>query len=515
MPRCFRFRGVLAAIVGLSVPLWADAPASRPARVNVLLITADDMNWHTPGCFGDNAPDVTPNIDRLAASGMRFLHAHVTIAVCQPSRETLMTGRYPHRHGGEGFQPIRDDVPTLPEQLRRAGYLNGILGKVNHLAPPSKFPWDNGGGQSDLGAGRNPQAYYRESRAFFDRAARENRPFFFMANSHDPHRPFSGSEQERASDEIRSRMADIPAPSRRYAPDEVRVPGFLPDLPDIRREVAEYCSSARRCDDTVGAVLRALRESGLESQTLVMFLSDNGMSFPFAKANCYLNSTRTPWIVRWPGRVRPGAVNDRHFISGIDFMPTVLEAVGLPGVGGMDGVSFLPLLRGEDQSGRDACFTEFHETSARNRYPMRCVQTAEYGYLVNFWADGRTVYRNEAQSGLTFRAMEKAAQSDSAVADRVAFFRHRVREELYCLKDDPDCLHNRIDDPRCREAIERLRAMLLSRMEKTGDPALDAFRCRNSPEAVERFIASERAKSDARKETRRENRRQRPPARDE
>ena len=89
------------------------------------------------------------------------------------------------------------------------------------------------------------------------------------------------------------------------------MPGFLPDLPNVRKEMAQYYSSAHRCDETVGEVLRALKESGLEDSTLVMFLSDNGISMPFGKSNCYLTSTRTPWLVRWPGKVKPGAGGSR------------------------------------------------------------------------------------------------------------------------------------------------------------------------------------------------------------
>jgi len=111
-------------------------------RVNVLLITADDMNYDSPGVTGCKVPDVTPNIDRLASEGMRFEHAHINIAVCQPARSVLMTGRYPHRNGAKGFEPIRSDVPTLQESLRAAGYLNGIMAKVGHLAPIEKFCWD-------------------------------------------------------------------------------------------------------------------------------------------------------------------------------------------------------------------------------------------------------------------------------------------------------------------------------------------------------------------------------------
>ena len=123
-------------IVGLSWGLAAcQGPASRPegpSRPNLLLITADDLNYDSVAAYGCAVPGVTPNIDRLAREGLRFTRGHVTIAVCQPSRSVMMTGRYPHHNGARGFEPIRDDVPTLPDELRKAGYLNGILGH-----PPS------------------------------------------------------------------------------------------------------------------------------------------------------------------------------------------------------------------------------------------------------------------------------------------------------------------------------------------------------------------------------------------
>ena len=90
-------------------------------KPNLLLLTADDMNYDSPGCYGCRIPDITPNIDRLAAEGMKFEQAHVNISVCQPCRQSLLTGRYAVRHGGEGFHPIRDDVPTLVEELKKFG----------------------------------------------------------------------------------------------------------------------------------------------------------------------------------------------------------------------------------------------------------------------------------------------------------------------------------------------------------------------------------------------------------
>ncbi len=375
----------LGAVLAKFDCLPVNATDKEMRQPNILLITADDMNWDSPACFGGRTPNITPNIDRLASEGTRFHYAHITIAVCQPCRSVLMTGRYPHRNGAEGFEPINTNVPTLQEKLHEVGYLNGILGKTSHLAPADKFKWDLVKDPGELGSGRDPQLYYKFAKNFFRHAASESRPFFMMANSHDPHRPFHGSRQERSK--FAKVLKDIPKPSRVYRQDEIQVPGFLPDLPEIRKEIAQYYSSVRRCDDTVGAVMRALRETGQAKNTLIMFLSDNGMALPFSKTNCYLHSTRTPWIVTWPGKVKPGSVDKRHFISAIDFMPTVLDGAGLPQLKSMDGFSFLPVLFGHKQARRDKVFTQFHQTSARKRYPMRCIQNHRFGYIFNPWSD--------------------------------------------------------------------------------------------------------------------------------
>ncbi|MFS0726445.1 sulfatase [Paenibacillus sp. 1P07SE] len=440
-------------------------------KPNVLLITADDLNYDSVGVYGCPVEGSTPNIDRLARQGIRFEHAHVTIAVCQPSRSAMMTGRYPHRNGACGFQPIREDVPTLTEQLHAAGYLNGIIGKEDHLAPRHKFCWDayTRTMEEESGLGRSPQVYYRHALQFMNQAGADGRPFFLMANSHDPHRPFAGSDQER------EQFGHHTEAERIYRPEEIEVPPFLPDVPDVRKEVAQYYTSVRRLDDTVGALLQALRDSGMEEQTVVIFLSDNGMAFPFAKTNCYLNSTKTPWIMRWPGEIKPGTVDRQHMIAGIDLMPTVLEIAGLPHPVGLDGRSFLPVLRGEAQSGREGIFTVFHRTAGDKAYPMRCYQNRSCGYIYNAWSDQHVRFENESQSGLTFRAMEEAADDDLAVRERVRLFLYRTKEEFYDLQLDPHALMNRINDPAYQERITELRQGLLRHMMESGDDLLHRF----------------------------------------
>ncbi|MER7243366.1 sulfatase [Kribbella sp. NPDC000426] len=436
---------------------------------NILLITADDMEGTTPGAFGGPA-GVTPALDRLAAEGMVFRRAHVAIAVCQPSRSAIMTGQWPHRNGAEGFQPINDGVPLLTSLLSAAGYSVGILGKVNHLQPVERFGWDTVVEMRDLGLGRDPARYADEAAGFLARA--EGRPWFLMVNAHDPHRPFHGSAD--VAEMFGAAASDIPEPSRVFGADHAVPPGYLPDLPAVREEYAQYLSSARRCDDVVGAVLGRLDAAGLTDSTLVVFLSDNGMAFPFSKANCYLQSTHTPLIVRWPGQVDPGEEADR-FVTMLDLFPTFCEVGGVE-PGDTDGRSLVPLLTGGAPGvERDHIVTVFHETAAKRRYEMRCVQNERYGYIWNGWADGTTDYRAENMAGLSWSAMLAAASSDDAVSERVRFYRTRAVEELYDLVEDPDSLDNLANRPEYREQLTSMRSLLGRWMADTGDPRRTSF----------------------------------------
>ena len=461
-----------------------------PNKPNILLITADDLNWNSVGAYGCTTPACTPNIDALANDGIRFDYAHVTIAVCQPSRGALMTGRYPHKSGQEGFHYINHTTfPLLPEILREAGYLNGILGKAWHSTPRQNFRWDLIEDMKELGWGRDCELYHKFTKQFLDMSKNEDKPFFLMLNSHDPHRPFHGNDEGLKG----KHGVSYPEPSRVYQDHEVEVPGFLPDIPDVRKEIAEYSSSIRRCDDTVGRVVDALKETGQYENTLIMFISDNGMAFPLSKTNCYLHSTKTPLIVTWPEVVRQSRVDEDHFINGIDFLATAVEAAGGDLPSEIDGKSFLNVIRGEADNSRTQVFTQFHETAAGKRYPMRCVQDKEFGYIFNPWSDGERLFQNESQSGRTFKAMKAEGENDSAIEKRVNLFEYRVVEELYDFKNDPDAKVNLISNPKYREELAKLQDSLEAWMIEHKDLALEAFRNRHSKEALAKFMEEQKA----------------------
>ncbi|MCK6474263.1 MAG: sulfatase [Planctomycetes bacterium] len=440
-------------------------------RPNILLITADDLNWDCTGYNGCPLPGVTPHLDKLASEGMRFERMHVTSPVCQPSRQTLLTGLYPHNNGGRGFLPIKKGVKTLPALLRKAGYRNYVLSKVDHMAPEKAFAWDKTVDTDDLRHGRDPKRYYEKVRDCIKDARGDKKPFFIVANSNDPHRPFAGSEDE----ERKIGKNRFPDPPKTFRAADVPVPGFLPDVPNVRKEVAQYLGSVSRLDATAGQVLKALKESGQDANTIVIFLSDHGMPFPFAKTTCYRAGTRTPMLVRWPDRIKPGSTDAEHFISGIDFMPTLLEAAGLPVPEDLDGRSFLPVLGGEKQADRTWAMTVVEKTSRQEPFPTRAIQDARYAYLFNSWPDGKTKFLNESMSGLTFKAMEKAAETDEQLAARVKHFRYREVEEFYDLESDPHSLKNLFGDPKHDAEIKRLKTTLRQEMERSKDPELSAF----------------------------------------
>ena len=464
--------------------------------LNVLFLTADDLAYNSIGAFGCHVKDITPNIDRLAAEGIKFTNAHINSAVCQPCRQSLLTGLYPHNNGAEGFEPIDENITTLPELLRRAGYMNGILGKEIHHQPTEKFCWDYIPFRTEKdsvwrsGNSRNPAHFYEYARRFFKIAKSENKPFFFQANSHDPHRPFAGSALDSTS-----WQGNLPPITRLYQPQDIEMLGYLPDIPEVRKEVTQYYNSVYRCDQSIGAVLRALKESGMESTTLVIFLSDHGASFPFSKAQCYLNSTKTPLIIRWPGIIKQGSVSFDPLISGTDIMPTILEAAGLNVPDKLDGRSFTPLLLKKKYEVRSFLLTSFYQIFEKKRFPMRCLQNKEFGYIYNFWSDGSTTMAGDATGGITWKAMLKAAATDPAIASRVELYKHRVREEFYDLKKDPNGLNNLIDDPAFAEKIKEFREMMPIEMKKCNDPAYDAYCQRNTAGVVENFMEVQRKKA--------------------
>ncbi len=435
---------------------------------NILFINVDDMNTDSIGAYGCPIENITPTIDKLAADGITFEKAHVNISICQPSRSVWLTGRYPHRNGALGFHNINDDCPSLPEALKNGGYYNALIGKALHIIPTRQHAFHYIRDQKDLGQGRSPSEYADAIRTAIDEAKKANKPFFIMASAHDPHRPFADSEGD---------YKNLPPVTRTITPEEAIIPGFLPDLPDIRKELAQYFTSVHRADEVTGAIIAEIDKAGLTDNTLIIFMSDNGIPLPLAKANCFLHSTSTPWIIRWPGHAKSNSRDSTHFVSGIDLTPTLLAAAGLENLPGTDGSSILPILKGETLPDRDKVFTSINSIYGNKQYPMRAINDGIHLYIWNQWSNGTTTYRNESMSGLTFKAMQEAAKTDPDIAKRIQHLLYRTPQELYDIRTDPNCLHNLLENPtpQSTQIAESLATALKSQMQQTQDPQLPNF----------------------------------------
>jgi N-sulfoglucosamine sulfohydrolase len=192
-------------------------------------------------------------------------------------------------------------------------------------------------------------------------------------------------------------------------------------------------------------------------------------------------------MVRLPGVTKPGTVDDEHLVSSVDFLPTLLDVVGLAHPDDLDGRSFAPLLRGEKQEGRDMVVTEYNENAGGNRHPMRAIMTRDYGYLFNPWSDGKRQMATATKGTVTYRRMKALAPTNAEIAARLDLFEHRVPEELYHYAADPDARKNLIDSTEHKAERDRLTAALEAWMVRTGDPMLEVFRNRVDPTVREAY----------------------------
>lgn len=376
--------------------------------MNIVFISADDMSYNSTGMSGCEIPDITPNLDKLGQEGVFFENAHTTVGLCQPSRSVWMTGLYPWNNGAVGFNCINEHITTLPDILKNRGYTTGIIGKAEHLCPDHKFKWSQKilGYDKITGQGKNINAYYNFCKSFFSSVPD---PFFLMVNSHYPHRPFEKKT--------------------RYDPSSVKVPGFLPDIPEVRTELAQYYEGVKRCDLTVGEIIRALKESGKIDNTLIIFTSDHGMSFPFVKANCYHFSSRIPLIWHCPEVLKP-KISDTY-VSSVDIMPTILELLGLQKTD-MDGTSYLNTIK-KGSSFKNNAYTCLCQLWVNRNFQTRAIHNEDYCYIVNFWSNGKNEFI-ECGCNSESLSMCGITRTDMKMHNKIRF---REPEELYNIKNDP------------------------------------------------------------------------------
>jgi N-sulfoglucosamine sulfohydrolase len=454
-----RSLSLLPALLVLLFAHPAVHAAPKPPR-NVLVLIADDLGLQV-GCYGDPRAR-TPHLDALAKKGVRFTHAFAAVSSCSPSRSTIYTGLHTHTSGQYGLAHAshnfhtRPGVKSLPGVLNAAGYRTGIIGKI-HVLPQSVYPF---GVEvtAKLAGNRDVAALAREARKFF---AAGDKPFALVVGFGDPHRARVGFANHRSYPGVKDLS---------FAPNEVTLPYFLPDQLDARKDLADYYQAVHRLDQGVGMVLDALKETKHTDDTLVIFLSDNGIPFPGAKTTLYDSGVHLPLLVSSPLQKRRGVVNSA-LVSWVDIMPTILDWAGAKGPGNLAGRSFLPILEEEKPKGWDVVYGshQFHEVTMY--YPMRMVRTRTHKYLRNLAHKLDYPFASDLYNSPTWQGILK--RGDKSLGKRtVKQYVHRPLEELYDLEKDPHELKNLAADPKYATVLAEMRKRMRAWQEKTNDPWL-------------------------------------------
>jgi len=455
----------LFALGVLMLPVAAlatDAAGGEPGKTNVVLILIDDLGWKDVGCCGSTYYQ-TPQIDRLASEGMRFTNGYAACNVCSPTRAAIMTGKYPARllltqwlpsgrwnpkrhkmREGRYISNLPLEEVTIAEAMREAGYRTAFMGKW-HLGTetyyyPEHQGFDVNVGGRDYGA---PGGYFypfkgswkipttgktlhkdspvggKKGDYLVDRLAEEaeafiresaGKPFFLVLSHYAVHTPLQGKPKKVACYE--------------------KVPK------DRRQGKPAYAAMVESVDDSVGRVMRTLRDLGLEDRTLVIFTSDNG-GFAGATDNAplrankgtnYEGGLRVPVIVKWPGHTRPGSTSDEPVIS-TDFYPTILEATGqdLRPHQHVDGKSLTPLLEGEGGFTRDALFWHYpHYNRHPQSHPSGVIRAGDWKLIENYETGQVALYNLVDDVGETNNLAQRQPAKAAELLGRLKAWRAEV-----------------------------------------------------------------------------------------
>ena len=438
-------------------PLAAEA-GKRP---NILYIMADDHAAHAISAYG-SVINQTPQLDRLAAQGMRFDRMFAVNSICTPSRATVLTGKYSHINGVPVFNRFDGSQPTVAKYLQAAGYHTGIIGKWHLESDPTGFDkWSILPGQGDY---FNPTFLEADGKRVikgyitdittdlsidFLKNRPKDKPFFLMCHHKAPHRNWQPDAKHKAmfagkvipepptlrdngvgrSDAIRECKQKV---LENLSPNDTKgaPPAGLSDDELLKwkyqRYMQDYLACVQSVDDNVGRLLDYLDEAGLAENTLVIYTSDQGFFLGdhglYDKRFMYEESIRVPFLVRWPEVIKPGEVQSAMGIN-VDFAPTFMDAAGLPLPADMQGRSLMPLFKGKVPSDWRGSwyYRYYHDPGDHNTRAHYGVRTTTHK-LIYFWKKNQW--------------------------------------EMYDLIADPSELHNLYSDPVQAEAVVKLKAEL-------------------------------------------------------
>lgn len=434
----------LALAMGFLFPVFGEeVEGSGLKRPNFLWLTWEDAGPHL-GAYGDSKAR-TPHLDRLAETGMRFRRAWSVAPVCAPARTAIITGCYPSATGGEPMRslvPIPTGMRMFPQWLREAGYYCSNNSKEDYNLAPAGQVWDES----------SPRAHWRK------RAS--GQPFFAVFNYTESH-----------ESQIRRRPHTFV-----QDPAEVRVPGYMPDLPETREAWAQYYDQVSVVDARVGAALKELADAGLEEDTIVVAFGDHGPGLPRNKRSACDSGLRVPMIVRFPERWRHLAPPEYQeggeslrLVSFVDLAPTMLSLAGLRPPSSMHGRAWAG-----GQRTTDPRYLFGQRSRMDERLDLvRSVTDGRYVYVRNFHRHRphgqRVEYLFETPAT---RAWWAAYQEGNLPVAQRAYWEPRAAEELYDLEVDPEELRNLATEGGSDKVLRRMRRVLREHMMEVGDLGL-------------------------------------------
>jgi len=480
----YLFAALLAVVV---TPLSVNAVPDRP---NFVFVFSDDVNRDSWGVYG-NPNCKTPNIDRLAAEGMRFDRAYCTVAMCAPFRQELYSGRTPWRTGTlANHSKSVAGTKSLPHYLKPLGYRVGLLGKT-HIGPRESYPFEYMNGKGNDG-------FIDATEKFVSSCQSEKKPFCLFIASHDGHAPHTTGDASK------------------YPPDKLTIPPYWLDTPQLREGLSKYYAEVTNFDALVGRTRQLLEDKGLLDNTVLVVCSEQGIQFPFAKWTCYDNGLHIGLVARFPRLVRAGSVADQ-LISLADVAPTFVElAGGSLKAPDCDGKSFVSVLKGEPGEINKyvyGAFTNCRIIDNRQRiYPIRSVRDKRYTliYSPNYQSITSNVTLTGALNILeqTKVTTKKTGNTSIAVSwatrrnsdKRAAFlveplFRY-PEFALFDRQNDPYEESDLAKDPAHAKTLTRMKKALLERLKTLGD---------TDPIATEKKIAAGAGKKKGPKKKKKKN----------
>ena len=429
--------------VAFAIFLAASLGQAEAARQpNILIVIADDLNKDSVGVYG-NKDVKTPNIDRLASQGMRFNMAYTSTAMCAPTRQQMYTGLYPVRSGAyPNHSKVKPGTKSLVHYLKALGYRVGLSGK-RHFGPPSSFPFEQVSRKVDAKA----------IREFVARD--EKQPFCLLVTSNSPHVPWSAGDASQ------------------YDPGKLTIPPYWVDTPEMRESLTRYYAEITDLDREVGECMKILRETKQEDNTAMIFTTEQGAQYPGCKWTCYENGLNVGFIVRWPGQVKPGSVSDA-MIHYVDVAPTLVEMAGGEAIKGLDGRTFLGVLRGKTKRHNSVTYGVHTQMNAIGSpptgYAVRSIRAGKWKYIMNL--NHKVTFKNaltQNDKENYWASWVRTAKTDPKAARLVKRYLNRPAEELYDLSKDPHELNNLAGREKQAKVKARLKQQLQDWMTSQGD----------------------------------------------